>query len=716
MSGRAGFGHLSADDARVAVWLGLAVVVLISLLVPALQGRGQAGYLALMWMWSVLAALACVAAVRARQMTGSIERRFWTYSAVALMFVAASEAYEAGFATFVSTAGPQSPSVANLFDVLAAATFAALIVSLTRFRHASWAARARYWLDLLALVLVSVAVLQALVVAPWFASYAQTNAYLSTGYAMYPVIGALLMWGTLRMVVGMRMTRWEPWERLLVGSVGCFAAGLVLQPAWYLDVTHRLLGGWVAALTELALLCGVYLAGAAAVYRHMYRDTAWRLRPLALLEPSYGWVSSVVMPSIEVLAIPVFGLFALTLPDMGGRDLRLGLVFTLAGILAVRTALTLADNGALRSTAVSDPLTGLFNHRHFHDRLRLEIEAAARYGEKLALIMIDLDDFSRANSVGGHAAGDETLVGVSRAIERAVRVPDVVCRIGGDEIAVILPETDAASALAVASRALDEIRSIPAPSGQRMTASAGVAAYPELASDGAELVKRTDGALYWAKFHGKDRVVLYDPEVVITLDVEERMKSLRMQADLAAVRALAAAVDARDESPEHPHSRNVATSCTMVGRSLGFDERHLLLLEFAALLHDVGKIGVPDAVIRKNAPLTRDERLRVQAHAVLGEQILASTPLKEILPWVRHHHERWDGTGYPDGLRGTAIPLEARIIAVCSAFDAMTSGRPHRSAVSRAAALQEIDLCLGTRFDPDIGELFIRLMGKGQAA
>jgi HD-GYP domain-containing protein (c-di-GMP phosphodiesterase class II) len=149
---------------------------------------------------------------------------------------------------------------------------------------------------------------------------------------------------------------------------------------------------------------------------------------------------------------------------------------------------------------------------------------------------------------------------------------------------------------------------------------------------------------------------------------------------------------------------------------LGFDRKRVEMLETAAVLHDIGKIGVSDHVLRKRGSLTPAERREVNNHAALGERILAGTSLHEVLPWILSHHERWDGTGYPTGLTGEEIPYEARILAVCDAFDAMTSDRPYRSALSCAAALQEIDLNMGTQFDPVIAEVFIRMVGRGQQA
>jgi len=196
---------------------------------------------------------------------------------------------------------------------------------------------------------------------------------------------------------------------------------------------------------------------------------------------------------------------------------------------------------------------------------------------------------------------------------------------------------------------------------------------------------------------------------VEALDADERIRKLEEQSELAAVRALAAAVDARDSATQY-HSRNVAALAVRVAQSLELSHDTTRLLEVAALLHDVGKIGVADAILRKRGALTAVERRDIEEHPVLGERILASNRFDEILPWVRGHHERWDGTGYPDGLAGEDIPLEARILALCDAYDAMTSERPYRNALTPDAAIQELDLCIGTQFDPVLADVFIRMI------
>ena len=643
--------------------------------------------------------------------SSGMERRFWGFGLAATVLLLVGRVHDLASATIAMYSGPVSPPWTGIFDVAAALALFALLLTFSRFRHASMAARARYVVDILAVSLVMSGMLEALAVGPWFEHLGIGTLWLRIVYAASPVVGGLAALGMVTILVGTRYSRWEPWEKLLAGAFAALAVGLAVAPGAFADTAAHVAGGWLRTATDIVWISGVYLGLAGAVYRHLGAATAWKLRPLATLEPSYGWFPSVFLPSVEVLSLPVLGVLAAQAADPSLRMLRLVVVGAIALTIAARTLLTVMDTDALTAGVVTDPLTGLYNHRHCQTLLEQEVAFAVRYGESVSLILLDLDDFAGVNASAGHAAGDTMLVALARAAERAVRTRDVACRSGGDEISIILPGTDPETAVAIAERVLAEMRGVVGPNGRRVTASAGVVSLPSQAADRTELIDRSEAALYWAKTHGKDRAACFDPEEVISGAVDQRVRDLHEREDNATVRSLAAAVDARDEQTQD-HSRNVARYAVSVAHELGLDERTTRLLEYAGLLHDVGKIGVPDSILRQSGPLSAADRARMEDHAVLGEAILESTTMREILPWVRHHHERWDGKGYPDGLAGEDIPLEARILALANSYDAMRSNRPHRPAMSRSAALQEIDLGLGTVFDPHIGEVFIDSIGR----
>jgi putative nucleotidyltransferase with HDIG domain len=209
--------------------------------------------------------------------------------------------------------------------------------------------------------------------------------------------------------------------------------------------------------------------------------------------------------------------------------------------------------------------------------------------------------------------------------------------------------------------------------------------------------------------------MVFDPAIGTAEGQRDRLRQLEEESLLRTVSTLAAAVDARD-AWTHSHSRNVAMFAVALARHIGTPEERVRRIEMAALLHDVGKIGVRDSILTKEGDLDRFEYEMVREHPVLGEKILRSTAAQDILPWVLHHHERWDGGGYPDGLAGEAIPFEARIIALCDAYDAMRSDRPYREGISEAGALRELAATAGGQFDPTLTRALLEVVRSGEVA
>ena len=352
----------------------------------------------------------------------------------------------------------------------------------------------------------------------------------------------------------------------------------------------------------------------------------------------------------------------------------------------------------LDAQAARDPLTGLPNHRVFHERLASEVARAIRHGRALSIALVDLDHFKLINDANGHQAGDQVLVEVASRLRELARTEDIVGRVGGEEFAFILPETDAMTAYGVAERARSAIAAAPFGDAGYLTASVGVCDITHTTS-AAELFRLADGALYWAKAHGRDVTYLYSPEVVHELSAEERAERLERAQALAALRALARAVDAKDRSTRE-HSTRVAALSHALAQQLGWSRDDARDLRRAGLLHDVGKIGVPDAILLKPGALTDAEMDRVRGHSTLGAEIVGELLPPEQVAWVRHHHERWDGGGYPAGLAGEAIPEGARVIAVADAWDVMRSDRPYRAALDPETAIDQMRTLAGIQFCP----------------
>ncbi len=371
----------------------------------------------------------------------------------------------------------------------------------------------------------------------------------------------------------------------------------------------------------------------------------------------------------------------------------------------------------VEALASEDGLTGLLNHRSFHKRIEQEVARAGRaQDEPLALAMIDLDNFGRINNTYGHQAGDATLVAVAMVLRESARYADVPARYGGDEFALILPRTELDEALAVAERvrgALTGLHIIHEGAAIRVNASIGVAVLPLHAVTSAGLIRAADQAVYSAKDAGKGRVGRPEDSLLAQgHDITALVAQLE-HANLATVEALATAVDAKDPYTRG-HSRRVSDYAAAVAYALNQSPEDIARVRRAGLLHDVGKIGVPDAILLKPSALTDEEFGVIKQHPEIGERVLQGLPfLAEILPAVRHHHERWDGRGYPDGLAGEAIPPDAAILAVVDAFDAMTSSRTYRHALPTHEALRRLHEGSGTQFDARIVAAFTQALNAG---
>jgi diguanylate cyclase (GGDEF)-like protein len=383
---------------------------------------------------------------------------------------------------------------------------------------------------------------------------------------------------------------------------------------------------------------------------------------------------------------------------------------------ALRRVIASLDGAAhrLANLASSDPLTGLANHRVLHERLRAEAARAQRHGRELSLVVLDLDHFKRINDTHGHQVGDRVLVEAAARLAEEVREGETFARVGGEEFAWILPETDDLGAWQAAERAREALGREPIAGLQGLTLSAGVCSLAQAGSPG-ELMRLADGALYWAKAHGRDLAVRYTPEVVEALSAEERAERLERSLALNAVRVLARAVDARDAFTQR-HSERVAELAGLLAERMGWPAERVARLREAALVHDVGKIGIPDAILLKPAPLSPEEYTRVQAHAALGAQIVSEALSEEQVAWVRHHHERQDGRGYPDGLAGEDIPDGARILALADAWDAMIAPRLYRRARSRADALTECRRGAGRQWSTEAVAALLDLWQEGLLA
>jgi diguanylate cyclase (GGDEF)-like protein/putative nucleotidyltransferase with HDIG domain len=343
----------------------------------------------------------------------------------------------------------------------------------------------------------------------------------------------------------------------------------------------------------------------------------------------------------------------------------------------------------LELEALTDNLTGLRNHRAFQEDLKREIARHNRAGAAFALLLVDMDGLKQVNDTYGHQMGDERIQAAADCLKQTVRFSDNAYRVGGDEFVVLLPGERAWGALTYAHRLHT------ATARGNVPVTVGIAECIG-AESGDSLISRADLALYEAK-RSHRKTVVYNPGLEPRPPVDDAEASRHHQKLLAT--ALARAVDAKDAGTRN-HCETVAEICALIGRELGFEPEHIQRLRLAGLLHDVGKIGIADAILQKPAKLVAEERAIMSTHTTIGHNIVSAADLEEEADWVLHHHERWDGHGYPGGLAGEEIPIESRIILVADAFEAITADRPYRAGRSAEDALDELLEHAGTQFAP----------------
>jgi diguanylate cyclase (GGDEF)-like protein/putative nucleotidyltransferase with HDIG domain len=355
----------------------------------------------------------------------------------------------------------------------------------------------------------------------------------------------------------------------------------------------------------------------------------------------------------------------------------------LLGSYAVQAAIALTNARlyeAQEQLAARDPLTGLLNRRELQEQMNREIDRCRRHGGGFGVVVLDLDGFKLINDTSGHSAGDAALQHVADVLEESVRGSDFAFRMGGDEFALVLTGgLDRAGVLASAHRVCKAISS----ADRRVKASYGVAIWPADGIEADTLLVAADRRLYAMK--------------------GERAR--RLLADTVAI--LFGALEAKDAYTAE-HTREVAELAERLGRRIGMCEDELVTLHHAAMLHDIGKIAVSTAILTKPASLTDAEFAEIKQHTLAGVRMLERIEeFAPVLPMIRSAHERWDGDGYPDGLAGEQIPFGARLISACDAFHAITSDRPYRAARSVDEAVEELQRCAGTQFDPVVIEALV---------
>lgn len=373
-----------------------------------------------------------------------------------------------------------------------------------------------------------------------------------------------------------------------------------------------------------------------------------------------------------------------------------------------------AQKYKLELLSVTDDLTGAYNHRFFNTTIDKEIEKSKTDKKPVALVMIDIDNFKMCNDISGHDYGDDILKGTTTILKEAVGEENTVCRYGGDEFAVILPNFDlqAASQIAHTIRNLYERKKskyFEENAFSNITLSMGLSVYPDMAATKDDLINQADMALYHSKNLGKDNIHFYQ-------DVLEKLKkniSSDHQHMIGVFKALLSTISAKDKYTRG-HCERVAHYAVMIGEALNLSIKDISMLQYAGLLHDIGKVEVPKLILSKTGNLTEKERDIIRQHPVYSANILEPLSMHQLIDYVMHHHERYDGLGYPHGLAGKSISLGARILCVADSFDAMLSERPYSSSMDMNTAFSELERHSGTQFDSEIVETFISVMKKSE--
>lgn len=426
---------------------------------------------------------------------------------------------------------------------------------------------------------------------------------------------------------------------------------------------------------------------------------------------SIAGVSSIMVLVIDLICFPNSKVNPYFEDDL----VLVGIFMLIAWILGYYVKLETEHIEELKNMVNRDGLTGVYNHRYFHDTLGEKIKEAADRNEPISLLYIDIDNFKYYNDLNGHQKGDEVLKNIGQLLSQNIRPVDMVARYGGEEFVVILPRADKQEGLRIAEGIRQAVESTyiigqeNQPTGN-LTVSVGLATYPDNAKDDTELIKSADDALYRAKFFNKNRVEVYASVLdEIKKEINESENEL-----VTSIKTLISVINAKDRYT-YGHSERVVMFSRMLADKLKLSEREKKDLVYGAYMHDIGKINIPVDILNKKMPLTKEEWEQLKQHPDQGAEIIRTVEsLQSIIPLIRHHHEKYDGTGYPAGLKGEEIPYLARVLTVIDSFDAMTSNRPYNKPKTYEEGFAELRKFSGIQFDPDLVEVFIKAISENK--
>ena len=409
------------------------------------------------------------------------------------------------------------------------------------------------------------------------------------------------------------------------------------------------------------------------------------------------------------------GAYLFVLLDTVPVEDAVGPWITLVGVaLPVAVLLRMVRGGvtqlvrSLAEAARTDPLTQLKNRLALDHEIEVELQRARRAGRELSIVVGDLDHFKKVNDELGHRAGDHALIRIARVLTTHRRAGDSVGRTGGEEFTMLLPDTAEHDAYLAAERVRTAVATEFADDPVPLTFSFGVATFPRHGDSADAVIEAADQALYGAKSLGRNRAIIFNSEISAIFAPEAGGRG-DDGAHVATLLSLTEALDIRDAGTA-THSLTVGRYCRLIAAELDLEPERVQRIEVAGVLHDIGKIGLPEAVLKKPARLGGRELAEIRTHPEIGAEVLSGHGMEDVRSWVHAHHERPDGRGYPRGLTASEIPLEAKILAVADAYEAMTADRVYRPGIGTKAARAELLRCAGTQFDARVIAAFMAVL------
>ncbi|MFT9496394.1 bifunctional diguanylate cyclase/phosphohydrolase [Anaerosolibacter sp.] len=497
---------------------------------------------------------------------------------------------------------------------------------------------------------------------------------------------------------------------------------LLIYKAWSISLVRDQLNEKIIKkdIIEIAFFIGVffvliYLTGNySSQYKFIYLFTI--ITATIQFGKKFG-VAIAVLCSGIILAIDYLTFPGTMINNYFQSDLVLVGVFILtAWLIGYYVNLEKGYREYLINLANKDELTGLYNHRYFHESIRNHFNMAKKSNKAISLMLIDIDYFKYYNDLYGHTAGDLVLKEIGELLLAKGRDCDIVARYGGEEFTILMPDTDEEEAVLIGEKVREAVQNKyfsgeeSLPNG-KLTVSVGVSCFPGKSQSIKELINSADDALYRAKFLSKNRVESYVSILdELKNDIEDEHIDL-----ISSIKTLISVINAKDRYT-YSHTMRVVMYCQLLGDKLGISDQDKKTLKFGAYLHDIGKIEIPKEVLNKRMKLTDSEWNTIKQHPANGTEIIKSVhSLENIIPLILYHHERYDGSGYPHNLKGENIPFLARVLTVADSFDAMTSNRPYNTSKSIEESIAELERCKGIQFDPLIVDAFVEVLKSNEA-